>query len=140
MARVRGRKNASTELKLAKLLRASGVKGWRRHYPILGKPDFVFRQNKLAIFVDGDFWHGNPEKLRIPKSRVEFWSSKIEKNRARDAVVNEALTQRGWNVIRIWESTLHKSPEDCLSRIVSALGNQISINFVCNSSMSANGG
>jgi DNA mismatch endonuclease (patch repair protein) len=121
MSLVRGRRNASTELKLLKLFRASGITGWRRHYPITGKPDFVFRSRKLAIFVDGDFWHGNPDALRIPKSRVDFWRAKIQKNRERDAVVTAELERRGWRVIRIWESALRKSPEACLARVVDAL-------------------
>ncbi|PTY01670.1 very short patch repair endonuclease [Verrucomicrobia bacterium LW23] len=121
MSRVRSRKNRSTELKLATLFRAAGIKGWRRHYPIIGKPDFVFRSRKIAIFVDGDFWHGNPDNLRIPKSRVDFWMAKIDKNRIRDSVVNSTLKERGWTVIRIWESTLQKFPDECIKRVTSVL-------------------
>lgn len=121
MTRIRSRRNASTELRLAELFRKAGIKGWRRHYAAAGHPDFVFLHKKLAIFVDGDFWHGNPAKLRIPKSRVEFWTAKIRGNQARDLKVNEILLSRGWKVLRIWESELSKNPEACVARITSEL-------------------
>lgn len=121
MARIKSCRNQSTELKLIALFRAAGIKGWRRHLAIPGKPDFAFRKQRVVVFVDGDFWHGNPRKLRIPKSRVGYWLAKIERNRSRDVEVGLELKKRGWKVIRIWESSLKQDPAGCIDRIASAL-------------------
>lgn len=71
-----------------------------------GRPDFVFPAAKLVVFVDGDFWHGNPRNYRPPTSNVEYWRTKIQRNRDRDRQVNRTLRKLGWRVIRIWESSL----------------------------------
>lgn len=68
MAAVRSTGNRTTELRLASILRANGITGWRRHQPLPGKPDFVFRRERLAVFADGCFWHGCPRHLRMPFS------------------------------------------------------------------------
>src|ERR1700719_2108861 len=106
MARVKGRGNLSTELRFIVLMRTEGVKGWRRGFPLPGHPDFVFRRERVVVFVDGDFWHGNPRSLRIPKSNVAFWKAKIARNRRRDRTINNYLREQGWTVLRIWESSL----------------------------------
>jgi DNA mismatch endonuclease, patch repair protein len=82
--------------------------GWRRHYAILGTPDFCWPQKKIAIFVDGCFWHGCPRCYNSPKSNIEFWKAKIEVNRKRDRKVNRELRIKGWRVIRIWECRLNE--------------------------------
>src|SRR5437660_2423289 len=84
MAAIRSRGNKATELKLATLLRINGIAGWRRHQNLPGHPDFVFIRERLAIFVDGCFWHGCSSHCRMPKSRLEYWRPKIERNIARD--------------------------------------------------------
>jgi DNA mismatch endonuclease, patch repair protein len=71
-----------------------------------GRPDFVFNRRKVVVFVDGDFWHGNPKKFRIPKSNCEYWEKKIAGNRKRDVEVSRELKRLGWRVIRVWESSL----------------------------------
>jgi DNA mismatch endonuclease (patch repair protein) len=106
MGRIRGRRNESTEMRFARLLRAAGVTGWRRHAPLPGRPDFIFRQGKVAVFVDGCFWHGCPAHFIAPKSRAAFWHRKISGNRRRDRRVGTELRSRGWLVIRIWEHAL----------------------------------
>ena len=116
MALVRGFGNASTELRLAKELRHAGITGWRRHQKLPGRPDFSFRKEKLAVFVDGDFWHGNP-KRKMPSTNVEFWALKIGANRARDQRANKDLKKLGWKVLRIWESKLKKEPWSVTKRI-----------------------
>ena len=70
--------------------------GWRRKSKLPGRPDFVFPKRKVAVFVDGDFWHGNPKKFRIPKSNCDYWERKILGNRMRDRKINKDLKQLGW--------------------------------------------
>lgn len=106
MAAVKSRGNRSTELKLIELLRAAGITGWRRHQQLIGKPDFLWRKQRVALFVDGCFWHGCPLHARIPKSRLEFWVPKLERNRLRDRQVTNELRKEGWRVLRLWECSL----------------------------------
>jgi DNA mismatch endonuclease (patch repair protein) len=108
MARIRGSGNKATELRMIALFRAHGITGWRRKQKLIGKPDFVFRSQKVAVFVDGCFWHrhGGCKFAYVPKSQVEFWLRKFEKNVARDRLVGRALRKAGWEVVRIWECEL----------------------------------
>lgn len=109
MSRIRGKGNEKTEVRLARLLRDTWISGWRRHLPIPGRPDFAFRKQKVAIFVDGCFWHGCPKCFRLPKQNRAFWKAKIEGNRKRDRSVNGRLRRLGWKVIRIRECRLKHS-------------------------------
>jgi DNA mismatch endonuclease (patch repair protein) len=132
MAKVRGRGNESTELALVKLFRQNKIIGWRRQINLrfanddsrrprtAGKnrkskiasrkfavrPDFVFPKLKLALFVDGCFWHGCPKHGTQPKGNRVFWKNKFARNRARDALVTRTLHRAGWRVLRIWEHEL----------------------------------
>ena len=121
MSRVRGSGNKDTELVLAKLLRRHHITGWRRHQNIFGKPDFVFPKLKLAVFVDGCFWHACPRHATNPKSNRDFWQRKLSGNKRRDKLVSRELRKLGWRVIRIWECTLAKKPMVCLRQIQSSL-------------------
>lgn len=105
MALVRARGNASTEMAVAAALRAHHITGWRRHRKRLpGTPDFVFQRERVAMFVDGCFWHGCPTcRRRLPLTRRGFWREKIANNKARDRRVNQALRQRGYRTFRVWE-------------------------------------
>lgn len=116
MSRIRSHGNYTTELRFIRIMRAYKIAGWRRRSKLLGRPDFVFTRQKVAVFIDGDFWHGNPKKFRLPKSNCDYWQQKIEGNRARDRAVNKALKQEGWRVLRIWESSL-KDEEAVISRL-----------------------
>jgi DNA mismatch endonuclease (patch repair protein) len=109
MSRIRGRGNEKTEVRLAKLMRAEGIRGWSRHLSIPGRPDFAFKKQKVAVFVDGCFWHGCPRCFRLPKQNRAFWKAKIEGNRRRDRSVNCRLRRLGWKVIRIRECRLKHS-------------------------------
>jgi len=123
MSLVRSTGNRSTEGRLATLLRSAGLVGWRRHQKLPGKPDFIWRAAKVAVFVDGCFWHGHDcGKNVTPKTNAQAWGEKIERNRARDRRVSRALRDRGWTVVRIWECDLAKRPSLCLSRIQRAIG------------------
>jgi DNA mismatch endonuclease (patch repair protein) len=122
MSRIRGKGNKATEVTLANLFRANGIKGWRRHYPIAGKPDFAFPKQKVAVFVDGCFWHGCPKHATRPKGNSAFWSAKLDSNRARDRKVNRELRTKGWRVLRIWEHDFTKSRQgSSVRRVLRAL-------------------
>jgi len=108
MTKVKGQGNKSTELRLIKFFKEYGIKGWRRKYPLIGKPDFVIPKSRLVIFVDGCFWHGCKEHCRMPQANSEYWVSKIEKNIQRDKLINKELEEKRWMVIRIWEHELKK--------------------------------
>jgi DNA mismatch endonuclease (patch repair protein) len=108
MAAVRSRGNTTTELPLAKLLWAAGIRGYRKHWPVAGKPDFAWPGRKVAVFVDGCFWHGCTCKY-LPRTNTEFWRNKIEANKRRDRRVVRFLRKDGWTVIRIKECAVRKS-------------------------------
>ena len=145
MSAIRSRGNCDTELRLIALMRAHGITGWRRgsvirdqksevgsqkaepgRRKIGGKrrvrfavrPDFVFRSKRLAVFVDGCFWHGCPIHGTKPKNDAAFWRKKIAANQARDQLVNRTLRAQGWKVVRIWEHELaRKNERRLLSRL-----------------------
>ena len=117
MSRIRGRGNKDTELALAQLLRRHGITGWRRQYAMFGKPDFVFLKERVALFVDGCFWHGCPKHSNVPVNNRIFWKTKLTNNVLRDKDVSRKLRERGWRVVRIWEHELSKNPASCVRRI-----------------------
>lgn len=107
MARVRSRKNRSTEMHVAARLIRYGFRGWKRHLDLPGRPDFCFVRKRVAVFVDGCFWHGCPYCQRnVPRSRHSFWKHKIESNRRRDRKVERVLHAQGYSVFRVWEHAL----------------------------------
>jgi DNA mismatch endonuclease (patch repair protein) len=119
MSRIRSHGNKDTELLLARLMRAEGITGWRRHLRLRAstaagreiirvRPDFVFRAQRVAVFVDGCFWHGCPRHCRMPGGNAAYWRKKIRGNQARDARVTRALRRAGWKVLRIWECALSR--------------------------------
>lgn len=108
MAQVKSSGNRSTEAALVAVLRENRITGWRRKYPLYGKPDFVFPRNRVSVFVDGCFWHGHPRKCRMPKAHRAYWMKKIARNMARDKQVTSTLQKKGWKVLRIWEDSVQK--------------------------------
>lgn len=106
MSRIRGHGNKDTEVALIKIFKKFGITGWRRKQIVFGNPDFVFRKEKLAIFVDGCFWHQCPQHSTMPKNNKDFWQKKLLANVDRDHRVNDYLVQKGWVVVRIWEHEL----------------------------------
>ncbi len=111
-------KDTSPEKKLRQMLRDNGIRGYRIHYDLVGKPDIVFVRKKIAIFVDGCFWHKCPVCFKEPETRKEFWMNKIDSNVRRDEKVNAELIEQGWNVIRIREHEIRKEPERVTARIL----------------------
>jgi DNA mismatch endonuclease, patch repair protein len=109
MSRVRSRGNRSTEGRVREELVDQGIKGWVSHPDsVPGRPDFYFEERRLAVFVDGCFWHGCPNCGRLPKTRVEFWRAKIGGNRRRDRLSNRRLWREGYRVLRIRECDLKR--------------------------------
>lgn len=108
MSRIRGSGNRDTELRMIALFRTYGISGWRRGQPLFGKPDFVFQRGRVALFVDGCFWHGcpKPKHAPMPKNRAEWWAAKLARNKNRDLIVTRTLRRQGWTVIRVWECDL----------------------------------
>jgi DNA mismatch endonuclease, patch repair protein len=121
MRAIRGSGNRTTELTLVAAMRASELTGWRRKQNLPGHPDFVFRRKRLAVFVDGCFWHGCPRCYRVPRTNSAFWQAKIQANRKRDARVSRNLRKQGWRVLRIWEHSLAISPESVTRRLKARL-------------------
>lgn len=126
MSRVRGRGNKATEGALVKIIRKNHITGWRRHTKLFGKPDFVFRKNRLAVFVDGCFWHGCPKHSSHPATNRAFWEKKLKKNKDRDRLVTRTLRKSGWHVLRIWQHELNRKSEmRCANRVRRALLQQV---------------
>ena len=106
MSRIRSHGNRGTELRLIALMRAHGITGWRRNAALFGKPDFVFGAARLAVFVDGCFWHACPRHATMPRNNRAFWKAKLTRNAARDREVTRTLRKAGWRVLRVWECAL----------------------------------
>jgi DNA mismatch endonuclease (patch repair protein) len=124
MSKIRGRGNKDTELALIDLFRRNKIVGWRRNYPAFGKPDFVFTKPRIAVFVDGCFWHVCHKHCKIPESNRLFWEKKLKKNQTRDRIVNRTLKANGWRVIRIWEHSLSRSSKSRTAKRVISLVNK----------------
>jgi len=120
MSRIRA-KNTGPEVKIRKLLFAVGIRGYRIHHNLAGKPDIVFTKKKIVIFIDGCFWHKCPICFQEPETRKEFWMKKIQSNIDRDKKVNELLKNDGWKVIRIWEHEIKKDPDTAVKKILEFL-------------------
>ena len=123
MSKIRGQKT-KPELAVRKFLFSKGFR-YRindERYP--GKPDIVLIRQKIAIFVDGDFWHGKDiEKIkRQIKSNRGYWIPKIERNVERAKEVNDALLADGWLVLRFWESDIKQNLDGCITKVMSFIG------------------
>ena len=103
MASVKSKENISTERALVEIFNDNEIKGWRRNYSVIGKPDFLFLKKRIAVFADGCFWHGHNCRNLIPKNNSNYWAQKIIKNKNRDNYITGLFKKRGWTVIRYWE-------------------------------------
>jgi len=117
-------KDTRPEIFLGKILRKNNIR-YKKHYKIAGRPDLAIISKKIAIFVDGDFWHGHNWKLRGFKnlkaelaSYKKFWANKIKTNIKRDNKANKILKIAGWRVLRFWESDLKRNPDRILKKIL----------------------
>ncbi len=112
------RKDTKPELILRKALRDNGMSGYRLQWKVPGRPDICYPGRKIAIFVNGCFWHRCPKcNLGLPKSNVDFWSTKFERNVARDARNYKTLEEAGWRVVVIWECEIKRDLPMIVNRI-----------------------
>jgi DNA mismatch endonuclease, patch repair protein len=124
MASVR-RQDTGPEVRLRRLLWACGLRGYRVHRKdIPGTPDVAWIGEKVAIFVDGSFWHGHPSAYTPGKSGA-FWDKKIQANIARDSLVSRELKEHGWKVLRFWDFEVKKEASTCIARVSEALGREL---------------
>ena len=114
MKAIKSKNTKTTELKMIQIFKELKISGWRRTYPLIGKPDFVFPKKRIVVFVDGCFWHGHDCRNVTPKENFEFWDKKRAYNRAHDEEVTRLLIAKGWKVIRIWECELKKKNRERL--------------------------
>jgi len=120
MAAVKG-KNTGPEVALRKALYAAGVRGWRCHYQkAAGTPDIAWPGRKVAVFVDGAFWHGHPSRHR-PGRSGSYWDDKIARNVKRDRAVDAQLRELGWRVVRLWDFDVKRDLPDAVARVQTAL-------------------
>lgn len=119
MRRVRT-KDTAPELALRRALWRLGARGWRIHPKgVQGRPDLAWLGRKLAVFVDGAFWHGHPDYYWGQSG--PFWDAKIAKNRSRDEAVTESLTAGGWMVLRLWDFEVERDPAGSAQRVIDCL-------------------
>lgn len=122
MRSVKSKNTKSTELVLIKLFRENSITGWRHSYNVKGHPDFVFLEKRIAIFVDGCFWHGHDCRNTRPSDNSEYWAKKRERNIQHDQEITAKFENRGWTVIRIWECELKKhNLTETTNRLLDAL-------------------
>lgn len=121
MKAVKSRNTKTTELKMLEIFKELHITGWRRTYPLVGKPDFVFPKKRIVVFVDGCFWHGHDCRNVTPKENAAFWDAKRAYNKQHDQIVTETLESKNWSVIRIWECELKKKNRAKLFEKISSL-------------------
>jgi DNA mismatch endonuclease (patch repair protein) len=120
MSKIKG-KNTKVELLVFRELRKRGIYFQKHYKRVPGKPDIALPRKKIAIFIDGDFWHGykyNKMKMRLPKI---YWRAKIEANMLRDTINRRKLRKMGWKVLRLWEHEILKGKDTCLQKIINFL-------------------
>jgi DNA mismatch endonuclease (patch repair protein) len=116
MSKIRG-KNSVPEMLLRRALWAKNIRFRIHRKDLPGRPDIVIEKYKLAIFVDGDFWHGYEWEKRKPKTNESFWIPKIERNMQRDRFANLALEEMGYTVMRFWEHDVEKNLKACVNQV-----------------------
>lgn len=120
-------KDTKEEVLLAKALWHKGYRYRKNNKSVFGTPDLTFKKHKVAIFVDGEFFHGHnwEDKKEKIKSNREYWIPKIQRNMQRDKDVNQYLIKNGWKVIRFWSSFVKKNLEDCVDIIKKEIDNSL---------------
>ena len=126
MSAIKGRGNKSTELKFLNLLKNNKITGWVRHYNYApGTPDFVFRKQRVSVFIDGCYWHKCPDCFIEPKSNSEFWMNKIDSNVQRDKRNDNLSVEKGLKVLRIRECRLKKENQQIIDDLKYILNSKL---------------
>jgi DNA mismatch endonuclease Vsr len=124
MRAIKAGSNATTELRLRAYLVRNHVAGWKvRAKNLLGCPDFFFPTERVAVFVDGCFWHGCPKCGHTPRTNRSYWRKKLARNKQRDSQIKRTLRSDRVRVLRLWECQLREDPKSCLERLTILLGN-----------------
>ena len=121
-------KNTKIELTLGKAIWAKGMRYRKNDKTVFGKPDFVFKGKKIAVFCDSEFWHGYNYLVKGErfKTNVEFWEKKILRNIERDKEVNQKLKSEGWIVLRFWGKEIQKNTDVCVQEVEKAFSERLS--------------
>ena len=122
MSSIRG-KNTKPELAIRKILWSNGVRYRIHNKRILGTPDISIRKKKIAIFIDGCFWHGCEKCYKEPSNNTEFWKNKIQNNKDRRKKVKKTLKSNHWNALEFWEHEINKNPNLVANKIFKLMGN-----------------
>jgi DNA mismatch endonuclease (patch repair protein) len=117
MSKIKG-KNSIPEMLLRRALWARNIRYRIHRRDLPGRPDIVIEKFKLAIFVDGDFWHGYNWAIRKPKSNQAYWNSKIERNMQKDRWASAQLEENGYTMMRFWEHEVKKNLESCINQVI----------------------
>jgi len=121
-------KNSTAEVSLRKAIWAIGLRGYRLHCNELpGKPDLVFKSSRVAVFVDGCFWHGCARCYRAPKTNDAYWQMKVNRNRERDKRTTKECRARGWRVVRLWEHDILRAPDRCARKLAKIIADRDSV-------------
>jgi DNA mismatch endonuclease Vsr len=123
MRAIKASSNVTTELRLRAHLIRNRIMGWKvRTRDVIGCPDFFFPTERIAVFVDGCFWHGCPKCGHMPKTNRPYWRNKLARNKQRDAQVTRTLRLHAIRVLRLWECQLRDKPSSCVKRLFVLLG------------------
>lgn len=123
MGAIRGKGNRTTEARFRALLVRTGIRGWTMHTKgIKGKPDFYFPDSKVAVFLDGCFWHGCPRCGHVPSVNRPYWKTKIERNQCRDTETDRLLRDEGITSVRFWEHELKDARQECIQILLGKIG------------------
>lgn len=122
MSKIRS-KETKIEIKVRKFLYSNGIRYRKNCNNIIGKPDIAIKKYKIAIFINGCFWHGheNCKSFHLPKENTEFWDEKIRRNRANDYKNQNELTNQGWNVFVLWECQIERLFEDTMNELLGSV-------------------
>ena len=125
MKQVKSKGNKSTEIKIIDYFKEKHITGWRRNYKAKGHPDFVFPEQRIALFIDGCFWHGHDCRNTKPVTNTGFWDSKRQYNMEHDQIITRLFEKRGWTVIRIWECELKKKNRGVLDQKLAPINHPV---------------